>query len=267
MGPDGEGDNTIVAFAPGDRTRALRLVEDPELSPLDLTLAPNGNVVVSSEHPFGAPDAVTTVREYDTGNGRLVRVFSASGLAEFRRPRGLRFAADGHLYCVAEDEVVAFDFAGGGGCLGAIVRWPRLYGQALDFFPTWGGRGKWKNELAAQAGGQWCGTLASARRLRTIGGGWDPTTDRTFRTSQEGGERSLAAQAVPDAWFCPCQQPLHVGAVAADDIDAPCDDQQPVGQWLLQAADEDNRCQRRQYRAKGDDPEHRQHEAKNRQGA
>jgi hypothetical protein len=133
VGPDGKGDNTIVAFS-GDRTRAVRLVDDPALSPLDLTVAPNGNVVVSSEHPFGTPAAITTIREYDPESGRLVRVFSASGLAEFRRPRGLRFGADGRLYCAAQDEVVAFDFTRGG-CLGAIVRLPQLHGQALAFFP------------------------------------------------------------------------------------------------------------------------------------
>ena len=133
VGPDGNGDNTIVVFS-GDRTRAVRLVDDPELSPLDLAVAPNGHVVVSSEHPFGAPDAVTTVREYDPESGRLVRVFSASGLAAFRRPRGLRFGADGCLYCAAQDEVVAFDFTRGR-CLGPIVRLPRLHGQALAFFP------------------------------------------------------------------------------------------------------------------------------------
>jgi DNA-binding beta-propeller fold protein YncE len=132
-GPDGKGDDTIVTFS-GDRTGAVRLVEDPELSPLDLTVAPNGNVVVSSERPFGALDAVTTVREYDPESGRLVRVFSASDVAEFRRPRGLRFGADGHLYCAAQDEVVAFDFTSGR-CLGAIVRLTRLHGQALAFFP------------------------------------------------------------------------------------------------------------------------------------
>ena len=133
VGPDGKGDNTIVAFS-GDRTRSVRLVEDPELSPLDLAVAPNGNVVVSSEHPFGASDALTAVREYDPESGRLVRVFSASGLAAFRRPRGLRFGADGHLYCVAQDEVVAFDFTRGR-CLGVVVRFARLHGQALAFFP------------------------------------------------------------------------------------------------------------------------------------
>jgi len=41
-----------------------RLVADPELNPLDLAIAPNGNIVVSSECPFGAADAVTSIREY-----------------------------------------------------------------------------------------------------------------------------------------------------------------------------------------------------------
>jgi hypothetical protein len=73
------------------------------------------------------------VREYDSNDGRLVRVFSPDGRAEFRRPRGLRFAPDGHLTCVAQDEVVGFDFESGL-CLGAIVRFARLHGQALAFF-------------------------------------------------------------------------------------------------------------------------------------
>ncbi len=134
IGPNGAGDNVILAFAPGERARPSLFVSDPELSPLDLTIALNGNIVVSSERPFGSPDAVTTVREYDAANGSLVRVFSPAGFAEFRKPRGLRFGADGNLYCVAQDEVVAFDFATGE-CLGAVVRFPRLHGQALAFFP------------------------------------------------------------------------------------------------------------------------------------
>jgi hypothetical protein len=132
IGPDGQGDDTILTFVRGEPTR--RLVADPELSPLDLTIAPNGNIIVSSERPFGEPDAVTSVREYDARDGHLVRVFSGGGLAEFHQPRGLRFGPDGNLYCVARDEVVAFDFASGA-CLGAVVRLPRLYGQALVFFP------------------------------------------------------------------------------------------------------------------------------------
>src|SRR5271155_1466376 len=125
IGPNGEGDNAIVAITPSVRTRPFRLVSDPDLSPLDLAIAPNGNVVVSSEHPFGAADAVTSVREYDSTDGHLVRVFSPTKLAEFRKPRGLRFGPDGHLYCVAQDEVVAFDFTKGA-CLGTTVQFQRL---------------------------------------------------------------------------------------------------------------------------------------------
>jgi hypothetical protein len=134
IGPSGAGENTIVAFHPGEPVSPFRFVSDPELSPLDLAIAPNGNIVVASEHPFGAPDAVTSVREYDARSGRLVRVFSPDGLAELRRPRGLRFGTDNRLYCVAQDEVVAFDTLSGR-CLGAIVQLPGLNGQALVFFP------------------------------------------------------------------------------------------------------------------------------------
>ena len=133
IGPNGEGDGGIVAFAASGGTQPSRLVTDPQLSPLDLAIAPNCNIVVSSERPFGAPDAVTTVREYDAADGHLVRVFSLNGLAEFRRPRGLRFGPDGNLYCVAQDEVVAFDFSSGE-FIGTPVRFPRLHGQALVFF-------------------------------------------------------------------------------------------------------------------------------------
>lgn len=134
IGPMGEGDNAIIAFAPNNHPQPSRLVNDPELSPLDLAVAPNGNIVVSSEYPFGAPDAVTTVREYDAAAGHLVRVFRPKAPAEFRRPRGLRFDRDGNLYCVAQDEIVAFDFANGA-YLGILVRFRRLHGQALAFFP------------------------------------------------------------------------------------------------------------------------------------
>jgi hypothetical protein len=136
IGPNGEGDNSVLAFTPGMSTpmQPARLVADSELSPLDLAIAPNGNIVVSSERPFGAEDAVTTVREYDTKDGHLVRVFSPNGKAKFRKPRGLRFSPNGFLYCVARDEIVVFDVASGE-CLGAIARLPGLNGQALVFFP------------------------------------------------------------------------------------------------------------------------------------
>lgn len=134
IGPNGEGDNTIVAFARDQKLKPSRLVSDPELSPLDLAVAANGNIVASSEHPFGAADPVSSVREYSAVNGGLIRVLSADGSSEFRRPRGLRFGPDGTLYCVARDEVIAFDFASGR-CLGAVVRFPRLNGQAVVLFP------------------------------------------------------------------------------------------------------------------------------------
>lgn len=134
VGPSGEGENSVIAFAADNSLRRSRLVNDPELSPLDLAIAPNGNIVVSSEYPFGSNDALATVREYDVEDGHLVRVFSPNGLTEFRRPRGLRFGPDGTLYCVAQSEVVAFDFENGE-FLGTPVQLPRLHGQALVLFP------------------------------------------------------------------------------------------------------------------------------------
>jgi hypothetical protein len=134
VGPSGEGDNTILAFDSDRRMLPSWRLRDPELSPLDLAIAPNGNIVVSSEHPFGAANAVTTVREYDHADGGLVRVFAPNHGVRFEKPRGLRFGPHARLYCVAQDEVVAFDFETGG-CLGAVGRLPGLNGQAVIFFP------------------------------------------------------------------------------------------------------------------------------------
>jgi hypothetical protein len=134
VGPSGEGDNTIVVF---DRSGALltpRLVTDRQLSPLDLKLAPNGNIVVASEWPLGAADAVPSVREYDPITGQLVRVFALEPSVGFRRPRGLRFGPGGRLYCVGEDHVVAFDFRTGS-FIGPVVHLARLNGQALVLLP------------------------------------------------------------------------------------------------------------------------------------
>ncbi|TYL89890.1 hypothetical protein FXB40_33650 [Bradyrhizobium rifense] len=133
IGPGGAGDNTILAFSPERTIKSSWRVKDPALSPLDLAIAPNGNVIVSSEHPFGAADAVTTVREYNRAAGELVRVLAPDHGTGFKKPRGLRFGPDGKLYCVAQDEVVAFDFATGK-FLGAVVSLTGLNGQALIFF-------------------------------------------------------------------------------------------------------------------------------------
>jgi hypothetical protein len=134
IGPNGEGSNSIEAFALGEAVRHCPLVRDPELSPLDLLLGPNGNILASSEYPFGSPDASTTVREYDPLRGTLVRVLLPGNGVRFRKPRGLRVGREGHLYAVAEDEIVCFDLSTGK-CLGALVQWPRLNGQAIEFIP------------------------------------------------------------------------------------------------------------------------------------
>jgi DNA-binding beta-propeller fold protein YncE len=134
VAPSGQGDNTIVVFDRSGTLRTPHLVTDPELSPLDLKVAPNGNIVVASEWPFGAADAVSSVREYDPASGRLVRVLMPERSVGFRRPRGLRFGPDGRLYCVGEEHVVAFDFATGS-FAGPVVQLARLNGQALLLVP------------------------------------------------------------------------------------------------------------------------------------
>jgi hypothetical protein len=133
-GSSGVVAGVIFAISPAPERRKTRLVEDAELSPLDLTPAPNGNIVTSSEIPFGSQNAVTSAREYDACTGKLVRVFRPDGSVRFQRPRGLRFAPDGRLFCVTRDEVVTFDFESTK-MLGAVVRFDGLHGQALEFFP------------------------------------------------------------------------------------------------------------------------------------
>ncbi len=130
IGPSGEGDNTITTFGRDGRVRNSRLVSDPELSPLDLAVAPGGNLVVSSEWPFGSPGAAATIREYDPSTGRLVRVLAPDPAVKFARPRGLRFGPGGQLYCVGQDHVVAFDFPAGR-FLGVTAELRKLNGQAV----------------------------------------------------------------------------------------------------------------------------------------
>jgi DNA-binding beta-propeller fold protein YncE len=133
MSPSGIGENTIKVFDADGHLLAPRLVEDSQLSPLDLTMAPNGNIVVSCEWPFAGRDAISSVREYDGSSGRLVRIFRTDGSILFRNAIGLRFGPGGDLYCVARDQVVSFDFETGD-FSGAIVNCSDLFGQALEFF-------------------------------------------------------------------------------------------------------------------------------------
>ena len=130
IGPSGDGENTVTTFDCHGRLRNPQLVRDPELSPLDLAIAPGGNLVVSSEWPFGSPSASATIREYDPSTGRLVRVLRPDPAVKFTRPRGLRFGPGGPLYCVGRDHVIAFDFPTGR-FLGVIAELQRLNGQAV----------------------------------------------------------------------------------------------------------------------------------------
>ena len=133
MSPSGIGEETVKVFGADGEFLVSRLIDDSQLSPLDLAVAPNGNIVVSSEWPFGAKDAVSSVREYDTVSGRLVRIFAPDASVGFRNPRGLRVGPDGNLYCVPREEVVCFDFDQGV-FSEAVVRVDGLFGQALEFF-------------------------------------------------------------------------------------------------------------------------------------
>ncbi|HTX09732.1 MAG TPA: WD40 repeat domain-containing protein [Solirubrobacteraceae bacterium] len=130
IGPTGQGDNTIVVFDHQSSEEPTPLVSDPELSPLDMTMSPRNTLLVSSEWPFGEPDASTSVREYDTLTGELVRVLTPDPSVGLRRPRGLRLTPDGLLYWVGEEHLVAFEYSSGQ-FLGTIVRLERLNGQAV----------------------------------------------------------------------------------------------------------------------------------------
>jgi DNA-binding beta-propeller fold protein YncE len=134
IGPSGEGDNTITVFDHRRKMLTPRLVTDPELSPLDLAIAPGGNLVVSSEWPFGSADAQATIREYDPSTGQLVRVLAPEPSVHFTKPRGLRFGPGSQLYCVGRNGVVAFDFPSGE-FLGVAAELQRLNGQAVLLLP------------------------------------------------------------------------------------------------------------------------------------
>ena len=134
IGPSGDGDNTITVFDHRRKLLTPQLMTDPELSPLDLAIAPSGNLVVSSEWPFGSADAQATIREYDSATGQLVRVLAPEPSVHFTKPRGLRFGPGSQLYCAGRNSVLAFDFPSGK-FLGIAAELQRLNGQAVLLLP------------------------------------------------------------------------------------------------------------------------------------
>jgi hypothetical protein len=106
-----------------------------DIASVKVTLAGNWAAVRRAiASGIGGPCAAfAKTNNVSSGDTLAFRFFSPGKLAEFRKPRGIRFGSDGHLYCDARDEVVAFDFTTGA-CLGAPVQLQRLNGQALAFF-------------------------------------------------------------------------------------------------------------------------------------
>ncbi len=113
----GEGLNTILRFDHAGHLDESFTVADDRLSPLDIEIGPTGNLLSASEFPFGDPVAITTVREYDTRVGHLLRAFDAGENRQGRRitrlPRGIAVGPDGGLYASGADNVVRYDLATG----------------------------------------------------------------------------------------------------------------------------------------------------------
>ncbi|MEO1007928.1 MAG: GC-type dockerin domain-anchored protein [Planctomycetota bacterium] len=115
-------------------------VIDADLSPLDVILSPDATqIVLSSEAPFGDPDAVTSVRTYDPDTGELLAVFDPgidpdTGERFLLAPRGMGFGPDGLLYVssTGADTIVRFDPATGE-LVDKFIAFPGLSGQALEF--------------------------------------------------------------------------------------------------------------------------------------
>jgi DNA-binding beta-propeller fold protein YncE len=133
-----DGQNTVLRFLRDGRLDHSFRVVDPELSPTDLEMSPTGSLLAASEFPFKDPDAMTTIREYDQGSGRLVRVFDAgrdeSGRRITTNPRGITIGPDGHLYSSGRDNIVRYDLAAGT-LERVVVSSPGIHVQSVIFVP------------------------------------------------------------------------------------------------------------------------------------
>ncbi len=133
----------ITTLVDNTSSPAPGAVIDGDLSPLDVILSPDGSqIVLSSEAPFGEPDATTTIRTYDPDTGELLAVFDPgidpdTGERFLRSPRGIGFGPDGLLYVssTAADTIVRFDPATGA-LVDKFAEFDGLTAQAIEFVLT-----------------------------------------------------------------------------------------------------------------------------------
>lgn len=107
-------------------------VDDPLLDPLDVALR-GGDLYVTSEFPFGASDAATTLRSYSVQTGVLNGTWPLQDIPKFgsvRKPRGIAFDEDGTLLICAQNCVAAVDIGTSDGVT-IVAADDRLAGQSL----------------------------------------------------------------------------------------------------------------------------------------
>src|SRR6266478_4292049 len=136
FGPDGRyyvglrSERTIMAFARQLDSEG-EYVLPPQVVPYPrgFALAPDGTLFLASGvGPGGEGD--NTILAFDSDRRMLPswkvrdRELVPRNDVGFQKPRGLRFGPQDRLYCVTQDEVVAFFAAGK--CLGAVVKLPGL---------------------------------------------------------------------------------------------------------------------------------------------
>ncbi|HTU71398.1 MAG TPA: hypothetical protein VMF11_13895 [Candidatus Baltobacteraceae bacterium] len=128
----GGGRRALFRYDRDGKIESDAFVDDRLLDPLDLAVR-DGSIYVTSEAPFGAEDAVVSLRRYDARTGAAAGAWSAQDTPVFgklRKPRGITFAQDGTLLLCAQNGVVAVDVATFGRAR-FVAEDDRLAGQSL----------------------------------------------------------------------------------------------------------------------------------------
>ena len=97
----------------------------------------DGYVYVTSEFPFGACDALVSLRRYDARSGACAGAWTVENTAAFRklrRPRGITFAKDGTLLFCAQNRIIALDVSVFGSAR-IVAEDDLLAGQSLALGP------------------------------------------------------------------------------------------------------------------------------------